>query len=232
MSALARRSALVLSLLFGLLFAVGTGLLWYWNEPVWYALLFAFIVLGVQFLLGPILIDYVFSIRWTEADEVSPEFGRWFSKTCESTQIRIPRFGIIHDGNPNAFAYGRTRGDARVVVTSGLIALLSPEELRAVVAHEIGHVAHRDFIVMTVAQAVPLALYILFTWTRRRSGNYGWVVAIGAYLVYMLSQYIVLVLSRVREYRARFGDYWEPAPLLERLVAEGRGFHGEPAVTT
>jgi len=199
MSALARRSALVLSLLFGLLFAVGTGLLWYWNEPVWYALLFAFVVLGAQFLLGPILIDYVFSIRWTEANEVSPEFGQWFSKTCESTQIRIPRFGIIHDGNPNAFAYGRTRGDARIVVTSGLIALLSPEELRAVVAHEIGHVAHRDFIVMTVAQAVPLALYILFTWTRRRSGNYGWVVAIGAYLVYILSQYIVLVLSRVRE---------------------------------
>ncbi|HMF95605.1 MAG TPA: 3-hydroxyacyl-CoA dehydrogenase NAD-binding domain-containing protein [Vicinamibacterales bacterium] len=38
------------------------------------------------------------------------------------------------------------------------------------------------------------------------------------------------VLARVKEYRARFGDYWEPAPLLERLVAEGRGFYGEPAL--
>jgi hypothetical protein len=37
------------------------------------------------------------------------------------------------------------------------------------------------------------------------------------------------VLSRVNEYRARFGDYWEPAPLLEKLVAEGRGFYGEAA---
>ena len=36
------------------------------------------------------------------------------------------------------------------------------------------------------------------------------------------------VLARVVEYRARFGDYWQPAPLLERLVAEGRGFHGDP----
>jgi 3-hydroxyacyl-CoA dehydrogenase len=35
------------------------------------------------------------------------------------------------------------------------------------------------------------------------------------------------VLSRVKEYRARFGDYWEPAPLLERLVADGRGFYTE-----
>jgi 3-hydroxyacyl-CoA dehydrogenase len=35
------------------------------------------------------------------------------------------------------------------------------------------------------------------------------------------------VLARVREYRERFGDYWRPAPLLERLVAEGRGFYGE-----
>jgi 3-hydroxyacyl-CoA dehydrogenase len=40
------------------------------------------------------------------------------------------------------------------------------------------------------------------------------------------------VLSRVKEYRARFGDYWEPAPLLERYVAEGRGFYGEAAVRT
>jgi 3-hydroxyacyl-CoA dehydrogenase len=43
---------------------------------------------------------------------------------------------------------------------------------------------------------------------------------------------LATVLSRVKEYRARFGDYWEPAPLLERLVAEGRGFYGEPAVVT
>jgi 3-hydroxyacyl-CoA dehydrogenase len=40
------------------------------------------------------------------------------------------------------------------------------------------------------------------------------------------------VLARVQEYRARFGDYWEPAPLLEKLVAEGRGFYSEPAVQT
>ncbi len=40
---------------------------------------------------------------------------------------------------------------------------------------------------------------------------------------------LATVLSRVNEYRARFGDYWEPAPLLERLVAEGRGFYSEPA---
>jgi len=38
------------------------------------------------------------------------------------------------------------------------------------------------------------------------------------------------VLARVKEYRARFGDYWEPAPLLERMVAEGRGFYSEPAL--
>jgi 3-hydroxyacyl-CoA dehydrogenase len=38
------------------------------------------------------------------------------------------------------------------------------------------------------------------------------------------------VLARVKDYRARFGDYWEPAPLLERLVAEGRGFYSEPAM--
>jgi 3-hydroxyacyl-CoA dehydrogenase len=41
-----------------------------------------------------------------------------------------------------------------------------------------------------------------------------------------------LVLARVNEYRSRFGDYWRPAPLLERLVAEGRGLYADAEVTT
>ena len=44
-----------------------------------------------------------------------------------------------------------------------------------------------------------------------------------------------VILARIREYRARFGDYWRPAPLIERLVAEGHGFHSvvhpEPTAT-
>ena len=206
MSALARRSAVALGLLFGLDLAVGIGLMWLIGLPVSYAIVFAMAVAVAQYAFSPTLIDYVYTIRWTAPEEVSREFAAWYVETCRAAGIAEPRFGVIINGNPNAFTYGRTRGDARVVVTSGLVQLLSPEELRAVVAHELGHVANLDFIVMTLPQVVPLALYVLYVWTRERARDvrFGYIVAIAAYAAYMVSQFVVLVLalSRIREFFA------------------------------
>jgi heat shock protein HtpX len=200
MTPLARKAALTLGLLFGLMFAVGLGLMWYLRAPMYLALFFAIVIVVAQYLVAPLIVDWIFTIRWADPVEISPEFATWYFDTCNDANIGAPRFGIIEDGNPNAFTYGRTRADARMVVTSGLVKMLTFEELKAVVAHEIGHVRNRDFIVMTVAQAVPLVLYVLYVWTRDRArGNYAFVVSIGAYLVYLLSQYLVLSLSRVRE---------------------------------
>ena len=202
MSHLARRSLIVLALPFGLVFAVGIGLMHYAEVPMVFAILFAVLIVGLQYALGPIIIDSIFSIDWMAPDDVSPEFGQWYRSQCQRAGIPAPRFGIIRDGNPNAFAYGRTRGDARVVITSGLLEVLSREETHAVVAHELGHVQHRDFIVMTVAQAAPLILYIIYVWTDRVRISYTWLVSLGAYAMYILSQYIVLLLSRTREFFA------------------------------
>ncbi|HYL97481.1 MAG TPA: M48 family metalloprotease, partial [Blastocatellia bacterium] len=202
MSQLVRRSALVLGLLFGLVFAVGAGVLYYFDISILFAIAFAAAVVGVQYLTGPLIVDRVFSIRWTSPVEVSEAFAEWYRAQCGRARMPEPGFGIIRDGNPNAFAYGRTRTDARVVVTSGLIELLSPEEMQAVVAHELGHVEHRDFIVMTLAQTAPLILYLVYVWTDRIRVSYTWVVSLGAYGVYVLSQYLVLLLSRTREFFA------------------------------
>lgn len=72
-------------------------------------------------------------------------------------------------------------------------------------AHELGHIGHWDFVVMTIATIVPLLLYILFISTRsgrgrRRGGGYLALIGIASYVAYLVSQYIVLLLSRVREY--------------------------------
>jgi heat shock protein HtpX len=204
MGTLARRSALVLALLFGLVFAVGTAVMWYLGLSIWFAIAFAVGMVTLQYAVSPWLIDRIFQIRWSRPEELSSDFATWYRQTCAELKITPPRWGIIEDGNPNAFTYGRTRGDARVVITSGLVTVLNEDELRAVVAHEFGHVAHRDFIVMTVAQSVPLLLYILYVWTRDRArdGAYAIAVAAGAYAAYIASQFIVLLLSRVREYFA------------------------------
>ncbi len=205
MSALARRSAVVMALLFGLLFAVGTAVMRKLQAPAWLAVLFALAVVGLQYALGPWILERIYTIRWVEPEQVHPDFARWYRESCAARQIPVPRFGIIDDGNPNAFTYGHTPRNARVVVTSGLLEMLTPTEVHAVVAHELGHVTNRDFIVMTVASAVPVVLYVLYVFNRGRGrdrGGYAFLVGIGAYLAYLASQYIVLLLSRVREFFA------------------------------
>ncbi|MHB1457751.1 MAG: zinc metalloprotease HtpX [Armatimonadota bacterium] len=225
MSILLRRSLLVLGLLFGLLFAVGTTVLWHYNMPIWYALVFAVFVVGLQYILGPIIIGWIFKIRWVMPGEVSPRLSAFLLDACKEARIPEPKFGIIDDGNPNAFTYGRTPRDARVVVTQGLVDMLSEDELNAVVGHELGHIKHWDFLVMAVASLVPLILYIIYINTRNRRDQL-WFIAIGAYAAYIVSQYIVLMLSRVREY---YADYHavksakNPNALATALVAIAYG---------
>ena len=70
--------------------------------------------------------------------------------------------------------------------------------------HELGHVKHWDFAVMTVAAVVPMVLYLVYVVTRS-SDRQGKAIAIGAYLAYLVSQFTLLALSRAREYAA---DHW------------------------
>jgi len=201
MGRLVLRSFLVMALLFGLVFAVGIAVLYHYHFPWPFAFAFAVVIVALQYGLSPYLIDWIYRINWHYPADISPEFAGFLTDLCKERNIPVPRFGIIEDSNPNAFTYGHVPGDARLVVTRGLQQMLTEEEFQAVVAHEVGHIRHCDFIVMTFAALAPLLLYILYTWTRGRRDNVAW-VGFAAYLAYIVSQYIVLFLSRVREYFA------------------------------
>ena len=151
------RSTLVLALLFGLLFAVGMMVVAYLDLPIWVAIAFAFGTLALQYILGPTIIEWIYKIRWVEPERVSPELARFIEGVCASQNLPVPRFGIIDDGNPNAFTFGHYPGDARLVITRGLLELLAPEEVNSVVGHELGHIAHWDFVVMTIAAAATVS---------------------------------------------------------------------------
>lgn len=201
------RSVLVLALLFGLLFAIGMAILFVIGAPLGGAVLFALVILLLQYLLGPAVLEWLFKIQWRTAEEVDPGLALFINRVCTEHNIPQPRFGLIQDGNPNAFTFGHYPGNARLVVTTGLLERLNDEESQAVIAHELGHIAHWDFVVITLASAVPLLLYTIWLFSRRFSGSRSSGGAIAAvsflsYLAYFVSQAIVLLLSRVREYYA------------------------------
>jgi Zn-dependent protease with chaperone function len=193
----------ILALFFGvgLLVIMRSHLPMQWAMPA--AAGFALLVVLIQFAMGPMIIDWIVKIRWANPHELGSEFDTWLRQTCGTFKIPTPRFGIIEEAAPNAFTYGHGAYDARVVVSRGLIEALSPEELRAVVAHELGHIKHRDFVVMTAIQALVLAMYALYMVSRRTQRG-GWYVIILSYIAYWVSYYASLYLSRIREYMADY----------------------------
>ena len=213
------RSLLILLVLYGLVFAIGDAWLSHQHAPLWLAGAFAAGFVGLQYAIAPWFIEWLMSIVWDEDGVILPAANREFVlRLCAERRIRVPRIGIIYSGTPNAFSFGHTPANARVVITKGLIDVLKSEELNAVLAHEIGHVEHWDFAVMAIAALAPLLLYQIYVFTR--SGN-GRMVGYTAYLCYLVSRFIVLLLNRTREYMA---DHYaaevtgEPGVLSSALV--------------
>src|SRR3954471_1863450 len=212
------RSLLILLALYGLVFALGDALLVQNRASLWIAIVFAVAIVGFQYLIGPWVIEMLLSISW-DGDRLPARNREFIERLCRERGLKVPRIGVIESGTPNAFTFGHVPGNARLVVTSGLLDVLTPEEANAVVAHEIGHVEHWDFVVMTIAALAPILLYQIYVFTR--SNNNTRVVAYTAYLCYWVSQFIVLSLNRTREY---FADHYsaevtrEPDTLASALV--------------
>lgn len=193
----------------------------------------------IHFLLGPFLMDMTlnifFKISWKW--DVPEHLKTFVEKICRENKMAIPKIGVILDGSPQAFTYGHTPNDARIVISLGLLNLLNEDELEAVVAHEIGHAKHWDMLVMTLASLVPMVLYYLYrTLIRIKSKGRDktalprYIIAIISYLLYIISEYVVLWFSRIREYYAdRFsGEVTNnPNSLSSALVKIGYGLAGE-----
>lgn len=217
------RSMLLLFALYGMVFALGDAYLMHGRAPIWWAILFVVALVGIQYLLGPWLIERCFSIDW-DVDAVPAAQRAYVERMCREHNLPPLRIGIIESGTPNAFAFGRLRKDARIVMTRGLLDVLTEEEANAVLAHEIGHVAHYDFAVMALAALAPLMLYQLYAWTRR--SDHLRPLAYSAYCAYWIGRFMVLMLNRTREYGADHFSACEghaPGALASALVKIGYG---------
>jgi Zn-dependent protease with chaperone function len=168
------------------------------------------------FFISPWLMDltqqWLYQTRWVSLAEVaqlSPESAEVIKRVCTEKKLKQPRLGIIDDQNPTAFTYGSLPNSARLVVSQGLFTYLDDEEVATVYAHELGHIVHWDFAVMTVASTLIQICYLVYNFARRMSNRGSskskdafQTAAIVAYIFYLIGSYLLLYLSRIREYFA------------------------------
>jgi len=104
------RSILIVLALYGLVFAIGAAYIAHSGSPLWVALAFPIVFVGIQYLLGPHLIEWIMDICWYDDGGGLPAVNREFvERLCASRGLKVPRIGIIQSGTPNAFSFGRLR---------------------------------------------------------------------------------------------------------------------------
>src|SRR5881409_518250 len=93
--------------------------------------------------------------------EQAPELHAMVERLCALADLPKPRIAVIDTDVPNAFATGRNPKHAAVAITTGLWRRLDPQEVEAVLAHELSHIANRDVLVMTIASFFAMLAAIL-----------------------------------------------------------------------
>lgn len=184
----------------------------------WVLIGLTLIVNMVLWLVSPAITDWMqrlfYKVHWVdfEAFQIEhPELAAFLKEVCSRHRIKVPRLRIIDDLNPTAYCYGSYPNNSRVAMSAGIFKYLDIEEQKAVLAHELGHIINLDFIVMTIATTLLQVLYEVYYnlmrrrrsgGTRSKKGDITPLIGLISYLLYIIGSYLVLYLSRTREYMA------------------------------
>ena len=206
------KTVFLLVLLTGLLLVLG----WAFGGTIGIIIAFAF---SLAMNIGTYWFSDRLALRMAGAHQVSeqdqPQLHRMVQEVADMARLPKPKVYVVQNDSPNAFATGRNPKHSVVAVTTGIMRILDPEELKAVIAHEIGHVRNRDILVSTIVATVAGAIMflasiarwgLLFGFGGRRDSNSGafglvlWLVII--ILAPIAAMLIRMAVSRAREYGA------------------------------
>lgn len=202
------------------------------------------LILGLVLAIGTNFFSYFFSdklalasysaqpVTPTENSDVYARVAPIVQNLTQKMGLPMPKLWLIPEDSPNAFATGRNPEHASVAFTAGALQLMNNEELEGVIAHELGHVLHRDILISSVAATIASAITFLaqmafFFGGGRRDDREGGASPIASLLLMLLGPIaagiIQMAISRTREFSAdaaaaKFtGKPWGLIHALEKL---------------
>jgi heat shock protein HtpX len=172
----------------------------------------------------------------------APELFAMVRELAGRAQLPMPKVYLIQEDQPNAFATGRNPQNAAVAATTGLLNLLSRDEVAGVMAHELAHVKNRDTLIMTITATIAGAISMLanfaffFGGNRDNNSSFGWIGMLATMIIAPLAAMLVqMAVSRTREYSADrlgaeiCGDPMALASALAKLQSGAQRLQNEPA---
>ena len=197
---------------FILIMAMTALLVWigdalYGQTGIVLALMFSIILNGVSYFFSDQIVLAAYHAQVVTLAQ-APDLVGLVANLAQRAGLPMPRVAIIADETPNAFATGRDPNHAVVAVTEGLVATLSRPELEGVLAHELGHVKHRDILIgslcAVLAQAIMLLSRLAFFFRRGddREGSNPFAAILIMILGPIAAMMLQMAVSRSREYEA------------------------------
>jgi len=232
------KTAVLLASLSGILMLIG-GLIG-GSHGITAALIIAFVINGISYFFSDKIVLSLYKAQQLDRSRHA-DIYETVESLSRTMHIPMPRLWIIDAPSPNAFATGRNPQNASVAFTRSIMEILTPDELRGVIAHELSHVANRDILVGTIAATLAMAIgYIaqmlehMVWWStfsrsnNQKEGQNPLVLLIVAIIMPIAATLIQLAVSRSRELLAdecggrACHDPLALASALEKLEAHAR----------
>jgi heat shock protein HtpX len=208
--------------LLGAVYVVFGAVLYYLKVPLGLLVAIAALIAFVQFFFADKIALLSMGARIVDEAQ-APQLHEMIGRLAAQANLPKPRIALVNTSLPNAFATGRSKNHAVVAVTTGIMSKLEPQELEAVLAHELTHIINRDMLVMTIAAFFAMVAGLIvrnfFFFGGGFGGGYGRrsnnndnggavlaMILLVSIVVYAISFLLIRALSRYRELAADRGS--------------------------